>query len=164
MSNRLPVRKESDGWLTTIKNKINGILDKWIYGGEKNHSIAVEKDRPIRREFSPLLLGCPPVDVFDKGDDIVVIAELPGFSADEFDVKVEGRKVFLKGERRGETSGQRGNYTYRECHFGSFQRVIALPCEVEASNCEALLKNGLLEVKLPKTEEAKAKRVHVKVT
>ena len=105
----------------------------------------------------------PTVDVFEEKDDIVVKAELPGIEKDKIEVNLTDRTLTIKGEKKKEENIKEENYYRAERSYGSFLRTLELPNEVRADKVKASFKNGILEVRMPKTEEAKAKEVKVKV-
>ena len=105
----------------------------------------------------------PTVDVFEEKDDIVVKAELPGIEKDNIDVNLTDRTLTIKGEKKKEEDIKEENYYRAERSYGSFLRTLELPNEVRAEKVKATFNNGILEVRMPKTEEAKAKEVKVKV-
>lgn len=103
----------------------------------------------------------PPVDIFEQGDSLVIRAELPGVNKDDIDVRIENGVLMLHGERKPdpEVDAQRA---YRmERSYGSFTRSFTLPTTVDPSKIAAKYKDGVLEVILPKAEEAKPKRVKI---
>ena len=105
----------------------------------------------------------PVLDVYEEKDDVVVKAELPGLSKDELQVQITGSTLTLKGEKKKKEEVKEENYYYCERSHGSFVRNIELPCDVKADQVKASFKDGVLEVRLPKTEEAKKKAISVKV-
>lgn len=105
----------------------------------------------------------PIVDVFEEKDDIVVKAELPGMEKDNIEVNLTDHNLTIKGEKKKEEEVKEENYYRAERSYGSFVRTLALPKDVRADKVTASFKNGILEVRMPKTEEAKAKEIKVKV-
>jgi len=97
-------------------------------------------------------------DVDDKENEIVVRADAPGFEPDDFNVEIVGNSLVLKAERKEEE--QKGN-GYQYCR-GHLYRSVPLPSGVEADKIDARYRNGVLEVHVPKGEEAKGKRITVK--
>lgn len=105
------------------------------------------------------------VDVYETEDDLVVEASLPGIKPEEVDISVVGNTLTIKGEREEHREKEEeGKYHFREQRYGAFQRSISLPVEVNADKAEATFENGALKLSLPKAEEAKPKRIEVKVT
>jgi HSP20 family protein len=107
--------------------------------------------------------GGPAVEVEEEETEIRVRAELPGLGKDDFKVEVMGNRLTIRGEKRAEREEKKGGYHYSELEYGAFARTIDLPGEVEPAKTEAKYKDGVLEVRLPKTEKARANRVKVEV-
>jgi HSP20 family protein len=103
----------------------------------------------------------PPVDIFEKGDSLVIRAEMPGVDRNDIDVRIENGVLMLKGERRHEEDVEERNAYRMERVYGSFTRSFSLPTTVDASKISARLKDGVLELMLPKAEEAKPKKVTI---
>lgn len=93
----------------------------------------------------------PRCDVSEGDDAIIIHAELPGVAAQDMEVTVLDSTLRIRGEKRGEKKEEEKGRTYSERFFGSFERTIAIPATVDASKIEATLKDGVLEVKLPRT-------------
>jgi len=105
----------------------------------------------------------PPVDIIEQGDALIIRAELPGLNTDDIDIRVENGKLVLRGERK---HGKQTDDTkvYRlERVYGTFVRRFTLPTSVDSSKISAAYKNGVLEVTLPKADEAKERKVEIKV-
>jgi HSP20 family protein len=108
-------------------------------------------------------LTAPAVDLYEEKDDIVVKAELPGIEKDNIEVNLADHTLTIKGEKKKEEEIKEKNYYRSERSYGSFVRTLELPKDVHTDKVKATFKNGILEVRLPKTEEAKAKEVKVRV-
>lgn len=104
----------------------------------------------------------PTVDIFEKGECLVVKAELPGMREKDIDVNVENGILTLRGERMPDQDVKNESYHRVERHYGNFIRTFALPVSVDVSKIQASYKDGMLEVMLPKAETAKAKRIEIK--
>ncbi len=109
--------------------------------------------RTMRIEF--------PVDVIDEGDQIKVVADLPGFNKEDIEIWVEDGDLVIKAERKEEKEEKEVNYLRRERRFGRVVRRIALPAEVDVENIKAKYNNGILEITIPKTEKAKKKVIKI---
>jgi HSP20 family protein len=118
-------------------------------------------ERWLRAE--PMEITAPAIDLFEEKDDIVVKAELPGIEKDNIEVNLTDHHLTIKGEKKKEEEVKEENYYRSERSYGSFVRTLELPKDVHADKVKASFKNGILEVRLPKTEEAKTKEVKVKV-
>jgi HSP20 family protein len=105
----------------------------------------------------------PAVDVMEDADSVIVKAELPGLSKEDVSVTLQDNRLILKGEKKHESERKGRNYYQHESSYGAFRRVIELPSYIDARKADARFKNGVLEITLPKTEEAKSKVVEVKI-
>lgn len=114
---------------------------------------------PIR----PLSIRMPSLDVFEEKDSVVVKAELPGMKKEDVEVSLSGENLTIKGEKKEDKEVKEDDYYRRERSYGSFLRAVTLPCEVKSGEIKASFKDGVLEIRLPKTEEAKKKSIAVKI-
>lgn len=103
----------------------------------------------------------PNVDVIEHEDKVVVKAEMPGFTPDEIDVRVEGNVLTLRGENKKESEKQEGQYHLRERQQSNFVRTLQLPSHVAAEKANADFENGILTLTLPKHEAAMPKRITI---
>ncbi|MGB9749379.1 MAG: Hsp20/alpha crystallin family protein [Caldisericia bacterium] len=110
---------------------------------------------PARREREITFL--PKIDLLETDTDIVLKAELPGLKKENIDITVTEDEVHLKGERKEEMETKKENYLRKEICYGKFERVVSLPTEVDPEKVQAEFKEGVLEIKMPKKEEAKRK-------
>lgn len=106
-----------------------------------------------------------PVDIAENENELIVKAEAPGLEKDSFKVSVENSVLTISGEKKQEMEeGEKGSNFHRmERMYGKFSRSFTLPTNVDVSNVKANYRNGVLEVKLPKKEEAKPKQINVDV-
>ncbi len=105
--------------------------------------------------------GFPPVNIFDTGDGIAVIAEVPGIDPKSITVSGQGHTLTIKGERRRETSTMATGYHRRERSFGEFSRSIQLPEQLDLDKAAASYEAGILTVKVSKAEAAKPRQIAV---
>lgn len=105
----------------------------------------------------------PTIDILDAKDHLVVKADIPGITKDEIEVTVQDNNLILKGEKKHEEKSKDKNYIREERYYGSFYRSIPLPANVNSDQVKALYKNGVLELTLPKREDAKPKQINVEV-
>jgi HSP20 family protein len=103
----------------------------------------------------------PSVNVSEDGQNVYVRAELPGLTPDDVEMSVEGNTLSLSGERKRAESGN-AYYHRRERQTGRFQRAITLPDDIDTEKVEGVFKDGVLTVKLPKTEKAKPRKIEIK--
>ena len=126
--------------------------------------------RPFPRLLHPdfwrlrqVFIEAPALDIYEQKDDLIVKAEIPGLTKDEIDISLEGNTLTIKGEKKKEEEVKDENYYRCERTFGAFSRSVELTSDVQADKVNASFTNGVLEVRLPKTEEAKKNVVKVKV-
>ena len=118
-----------------------------------------------RRRIWPKSEGLviPSIDLYDKKTDIVVKIELPGVRREDIDLTITKDTLVLKGEIKKDDDVQEEDYYISERMFGSFSRTVALPFEVESEKAQATMNNGLLEIVIPKREEARPKEIKIEV-
>jgi len=103
----------------------------------------------------------PAVDMYETEGEVMVKASLPGLKPEEVEITITGNALEIRGETKEETEEKRGDYYYKERSFGTFQRSLTLPVEIKADEAEATFQNGVLTLKMPKAEQAKAKQIKI---
>lgn len=123
-------------------------------------STAAARDREEELSLGAWL---PPVDIAEDKDKIVLTAELPGFKEDQVQIQMEGNVLTIRGERKfkEKREGNGRNYHRVERAYGQFVRSFTLPSNVDRENIRAKFSNGLLEIELPKKEEAKPRQIRI---
>lgn len=106
-------------------------------------------------------LWAPAVDIFETKDAICVRAELPGVRKDAVNVEVKDGVLTLRGERKHEKEVSEENYHRIERTFGAFHRSFSLPSSVDEEKVTARMADGILEVNLPKKEQAKSRQIRI---
>ena len=119
---------------------------------------------PFNREEMTRGAWAPSVDIFEDKDRLILEAELPGMSRDDFEISVENNVITLSGERKFEKKTEGDNYHRVERSYGSFTRSFTLPQSVTADGATADFDNGVLRVSLPKREETKARKIEISGT
>lgn len=104
----------------------------------------------------------PAVDVYEDAQKLVLKLEVPGIKPADLDIRVEGRTLTVKGERKFETEEKEENFQRIERRYGSFVRSWTLPSTVDAESVEATTADGVLSLTLAKKPEAKPKQITVK--
>ena len=115
--------------------------------------------RPLRAAAAGVF---PLINLTEDKDNYFVRAELPGLKAEELNIAVTDRNLTISGERKIPSEGDTVKYHRREREAGIFNRIIALPGDLEVDNVEAGLVDGVLTVTIPKAEVAKPKQITVK--
>lgn len=116
----------------------------------------------FRPDAEPGLLE-PAAEVAESDGEVTVKLEVPGVDRKDLHVSVTEDAVTVQGETRKETEEKRKNFHRQEIRYGSFQRSVALPVEVDAAKATAKLENGMLTITAPKAAAAKAKHVQIAV-
>jgi HSP20 family protein len=118
---------------------------------------------PRRERDEELSVGAwiPPVDIVEEKDRILMTAELPGFKESEIEIQMEGGVLTLRGERKSETEREGRTFHRMERSYGQFVRSFTLPNNVDRDRIKANFANGLLEIELPKREEAKPRQIKI---
>ena len=120
--------------------------------------------RPFRREwpaFAELEMTMPKVDVVDRDDEVLVRAEVPAVRKEDIEISISGNMVTIRGETKHEEKAEKGDYYRCEITRGAFSRTLAVPAEVDEAKAKAAMKDGVLELTLPKAE--KSKRRHITI-
>lgn len=104
----------------------------------------------------------PAVDIIEDDQALVVRAELPGVKAEDLAIEVENNVLTLSGERKAEARYEKAGVHRVERWTGRFARSFTLPRSVDAEHIDAKLKDGVLELTLPKRAEAKQRKISVK--
>ena len=126
-----------------------------------------ELERSLTAPFLNLEGGAhvfPPINVFADGDSFVLRAEVPGFKTDEIGLTFARGCLTLTGQRQPDDHAKPGGYHRREREFGSFSRSIQLPNDFNPEKATAQCRNGLLTVRIPKTEAAKPRQIRVQAS
>ncbi len=102
----------------------------------------------------------PPVNIFEKGGDLVLVAELPGIKKEDLQLQVRGNTVRLAGERVI-NYGENVSYHRIERNSAKFDRTLKLPINVESDQVKAEYKDGILVISLPRAEADKPRRIAI---
>jgi len=160
MSSLIPVNWRDS--IERLRDEINQTFERWF--SSRKEGLHDESDFwfPSLSTFSTF--GGPVIDIDETDDKLTVTAELPGLDKDDFNVEVTEDRLIIKGEKKDSREKKGEGYYYSERSYGSFCRTIALPCEVELDKVKAKYKNGLLKITLPKSEQARTRKIQVKIS
>ncbi len=100
-------------------------------------------------------------DVEENNDNIIIHLEAPGMDAEDFDLSVVDNYLLVRGIKHSKREHKEGSYHILECAYGSFERAIPLPVEVEENKARARYKRGVLTVTLPKGASSKRRRIEI---
>lgn len=102
------------------------------------------------------------IDVYQTPADIVIKSTIAGVTHDNLDISITNDMITIKGKRERDEHPTDDQYYYQECYWGAFSRSVILPVDIKAEEAEAVLRNGILTVRLPKAEKERSKRISVK--
>ena len=136
--------------LDRLKGQLENVYDA-LYG-------AVEGMAQRRAGVYPLL------NVSEDANNLYVAAELPGVSPEDLEISVQNDSLTLRGERKIPEAEGRVNYHRRERDSGVFRRVVTLPVKIDHEKVKAAVKNGILEITLPKAAEAKPRPIAIQAS
>lgn len=131
----------------TIQDEITKTFERFFGEGKAGTGLA---------KWAPL------IDVFERDNEVVVRAEVPGLEAKDVEVNIDEEGLTIQGERKFEEEVKEENFYRLERRYGSFHRFVPFPVEVKPDKAKATFKNGVLEVVVPKAEPKK-KPIRLKV-
>jgi HSP20 family protein len=102
------------------------------------------------------------IDVYQSEEEIVVQSTIGGVKPSDLDIIIENGMVHIKGHRQKTETVQKDSYFIQECHWGAFSRQLVLPSEVDSSRAEAILKDGVLTIKIPRIQREKVTKLKIK--
>jgi len=139
--------------LTGIREEICRLFDDFLTGW------------PWPERGRELLEGewAPSTDVAETEGDVVVTVELPGVKQEDVDITITNDVLTLKGEKKEEKEVKKENYHRVERCYGSFRRSVSFPTGIQGDKAKASYRDGVLQVTIPKAEEAKPKQVKIDV-
>jgi HSP20 family protein len=143
----------TDGWRELLSRSASALTQFGRKSSGKVQSELIPADAP---RWS-LLAG----DVVDNGHELVVRIEMPGVDKGDCDIFVDGNTLYVRGEKRFDSTYVGGSYHVRQCAYGAFERAVPLPFSVHADKADAQFRNGVLVVRLPKAAEAAPRRIQV---
>ena len=114
-------------------------------------------------ESVPSVSWMPRVEISEHSDNYMLSVELPGIDKQDVHVEVENNTLTISGDKQSDVENKDQNYHLRERTYGKFSRSFELPARIEANNIEAKYTNGVLNLSIPKAEEAKPKQIEVKI-
>lgn len=136
--------------ISSLQRDMNRIFDNFFRGGSEE----------------PALINAawlPAVDVAEEDNQYVVKVELPGVNKDDVNISLESNILTIRGEKKTEQESKGRNYHRVERSFGCFHRSFTLPTRVNIDQIDAVFKDGILTVTMPKADEAKPKQIEVRV-
>jgi HSP20 family protein len=149
-------RAQGEGALLDLRSQMNRLFDQFF---ERPFSLS-----PFFRESAMIGDFAPRLDVSETDEEVTISAELPGLEPEDINITVDRNCLNISGEKRAEKEDQGQHYCRVERSYGSFQRSIPLPDELDEDKIDATYKRGVLKVTVPKKAEYKrqSKRIEIK--
>ena len=142
----VPIHKRHRNSLTSLHGDIDDLFDSFFRG----------LDRPFAG-----YKAWPAIDVAEEDEAILVRAEVPGCKAEDIEISVYGNILTISGEKKLSEEKKEKGYYHVESTYGSFRRELTLPTDVDQAKIDAVCKDGVLSITLPKAEKAKTIKVKV---
>lgn len=118
-------------------------------------------ERPLLAELPALEARMPRLDVIDRDNEVVIRAEVPGVRKEDLQISLSGNRMTIKGESRHEEKEEKGDYYRCEITRGAFSRTVTLPADVDDARAKAEMHDGMLEITLPKVEQARKRDIKI---
>ena len=144
------VRWKPFGDVMNLHNQINRLFDDRFFGEREDVSHATSSWSPV-------------TDVFETKDEYVFKLEVPGMDKDDISVEFIGDNLSIKGEKKEEVEVKKESYHRIESYSGNFCRSFNIPKNVNTEKIKASMKSGVLQLRIPKVEAAKAKSIQIDV-
>ncbi|HNX41743.1 MAG: Spore protein SP21 [Candidatus Aminicenantes bacterium ADurb.Bin508] len=136
--------------LMTLTDRLNRLLDEGFLGDYDDEKWGLTRWQPS-------------TDIYETKEGYRFNVELPGFDKEDVSVELKDNTLLIRGEKKMDDKITKENYHRIERFYGSFQRSFILPQNAEGDKVEAKMVNGVLEITVPKSEQAKAKSIAVTV-
>ena len=141
----------------SLQHDMNRLFEDF-FSGSRFPSLFERKGAGALAEFAT-----PQVDISETETEVRISAELPGMTEKEIDVTLAEGALTIRGEKKVERNDEKENYHVTERSYGSFQRTLTLPCEVDRESVDATFTNGVLNIVLKKVEtESPKKKIDIK--
>ena len=123
--------------------------------------------RDLFENFEPFLTkgngyAFPRIDLHQNENNIILTAELPGIKAEDLDISVQDKVITLRGKREQSDLKKGESWLHQEQSYGEFSRSFRLPYRIDSEKVDAKLKDGVLTLTLPKSEESQTKQIQIK--
>jgi HSP20 family protein len=136
--------------VAVLQNRLNSIFQEFARPEEASESLAAGN-------------FVPAVDVYEDAEKLVLKLEVPGIRREDLDIRVEGRVLTVKGERKFESEEKEENFHRIERRYGSFVRSFTLPSTVNTEKVDATSADGVVSISFAKKAEAQPKQIQVQV-
>lgn len=148
--NQTPVRKEE----SSLRDVFNRFLEEDFFGEPFDFTRNTRLASLFNRQFMPR------VDVSETGNQVRVVADIPGINPDDIDIDVQDNRMSISGTSKRESSPDEQPYRY-ERTYGEFHREFTLPARVRKEDIKAVYKDGVLTITLPKAEKSQLSKIKI---
>lgn len=158
MATQVPVKRQQEAPEQGLRTPASMLteMERWA---EELFPWKMHRPFPIESEFWRTSL--PQIDVIERDGEIEVHAAVPGFSKDDLDVSATDSTVTIRGAKKVESEKKEGEYYRREIRAEDFLRTIRLPAPVDDAKAKAVIKDGVLELVLPKKEKTERHKLKI---
>jgi HSP20 family protein len=139
-------------------------IEKWFEEAWRRPFSMLRSSMGPRTEFEDFGKVMPHVDIFEEGKELVMKADLPGMKKEDVDINLTENVLTVSGEKKKEEKVEKGDYFRYERSHGSFFRRFELPYGIDTGKIKATLEDGVLEIRLPRTNEAVEKSRKIAIT
>jgi HSP20 family protein len=150
-------------WLPILRDQWGPFADVQGLQREMNRLFTTLSRRSDRTATPPEVSWTPSTDIYETTDEMIAVVEVPGVDRSEIEISVVEDTLTVRGRRHQKEQVQDEHYLRGERHFGPFVRTLALPSVVDTDRIKATYKDGLLEIRLPKRDEAKPRPIPIEV-
>lgn len=116
---------------------------------------------PEEKAEGQIISWKPKVDMYEKDNNLIVEAEIPGAKKEDIEVKIKDNSIIIKGEVKREEEKKEENYYRSERFYGRFERVLPLPTDVKLEEAKASFENGVLKLTIPKVAQEKEIKLEI---
>ncbi|MCX7738049.1 MAG: Hsp20/alpha crystallin family protein [Hydrogenothermaceae bacterium] len=132
--------------LARLENEINRLFKELV---------------PEEKFEAQVTVWSPRVDMYEKDNNLIVEAEIPGATKENIEVKVKDNSIIIKGEVKREEEKKEENYYRSERFYGKFERILPLPTDVKLEEAKASFENGILKLNIPKVSQEKEIKIDI---
>ncbi|WP_102960323.1 Hsp20/alpha crystallin family protein [Mangrovicella endophytica] len=160
-----PPATTGNDWISfrTLRDEMDKVFDMFGFGRSRlslpKSILDIDLNAPARSIFA----GTPAADIREKDAEYEITAELPGLDVKDVEVRLSDGVLTLKGEKKEEKDESRADYHLSERRYGSFVRSFVVPRSVDVDRIEASFSNGVLKLRLPKSEQALAQEKTIEI-
>jgi len=154
-----PQEKKSKGNKAQEKKEVSVALQEEL---KKDEGTQEKPFDTKKEEIEEEKIGQLAIDVYETEDDFVLQSTIAGIKAGDLNISIENEVVTIGGSRQQITEDDKKKYFYQECYWGPFSRQVILPEEIDATKIKAIMKDGVLTLRLPKIEKERKRKIMVK--